>query len=495
MLCKCLNEKSQIKIKTKVKMKTTHTAHQAIIKLISISLLASIGLLSSCSVNSTSGDSGTTIDPSNRMEWFQEAKFGLFVHWGLYAIPATDAWGQYYENVPGAEYEEYAKQFNPVKFNAKEWVSMAKDAGMKYIVITTKHHDGFCMFDSKLTDYDIVDATPYGKDPMKELAEECRRQGLKLCFYYSVKDWHHPEYPTKYTYHNEEHLDGFHGFPNPDADYKKYFAYLKGQVTELLTNYGDVGIIWWDWTGSAFTHSETENIKMAKDMADTINQLQPACLINNRMGEVGADYGTPEQMIPDGEQKQAFEVCMTLNNHWGYHKTDMNYKSAAVVVYNLVDIASKGGNYLLNMGPTDEGIMPQKAQDILREVGRWLSVNGESVYGTTSGGPGVRWNPDISKITAKANTLYLHVFAWPKDNTVYLNDFVSELEKAYLLADKEKKPLKVDVHSQGLMIHLPDKAVDEIDNVIVIKYKGNIQGTRNSCAHSRSSPHHVWCLW
>ena len=263
-------------------MKTTHPGYRASFKMVLISLLALISLLSYCSENSTSTKDGSTIDPSNKLEWFQEAKFGLFVHWGLYSIPAAGEWVQYHRSIPGAEYKEYAKEFNPVKFNANQWVSMAKDSGMKYIVITTKHHDGFCLFDSKLTNYNIVDATPYGKDPMKELAEECRRQGLKMCFYYSVKDWHHREYPVKYTYHNKEHPKGFHGFSNPDADCKKYFAYLKGQVTELLTNYGDISIIWWDWSGSAFTPSETENIKMAKDMVDTIHQLQPACLINKQ---------------------------------------------------------------------------------------------------------------------------------------------------------------------------------------------------------------------
>ena len=460
-------------------MKTTHPAYRVSFKLVLISLLALVSLLSSCSENSASTDGGSTIDPSNKLEWFQEAKFGLFVHWGLYAIPASGEWVQYHRSIPCRKYEEYAKQFNPVKFNAKEWVSMAKDAGMKYIVITTKHHDGFCLFDSKFTDYDIVDSTPYGKDLMKELAEECRRQGLKLCFYYSVKDWHHWEYPVRYTYHNKQHPEGFHGFGNPDADYKKYFVYLEGQVKELLTNYGDIGILWWDWSGSAFAPNETENIKMARDLVDSIHEWQPDCLINNRMGGIGADYGTPEQKIPGGKQGNAFEVCMTLNNAWGYHKNDTNYKSAKVLITNLVDIASKGGNYLLNVGPTAEGIMPERAQNILREVGDWLSVNGKAIYGTTSGGPSVEWNPDISRITAKPNTLYLHVFDWPRDNKVYLNDFVSEFEKAYLLADKEKKPLKVDVHSQGVMIHLPEKPIDAIDNVIVIKYKGTYKVFRN----------------
>jgi alpha-L-fucosidase len=350
---------------------------------------------------------------------------------------------------------------------------------MKYIVITTKHHEGFCMFDSKLTNYDIVDATPYGKDPMKELAEECKKQGLKLCFYYSVKDWHHPDYPVKYTYHEKNHPEGFHAFPKGDGDYEKYFAYLQGQVKELLTNYGDVGIIWWDWSGSAFAPNEVKNRKMAMALVDSIHKWQPGTLINNRMGGIGADYGTPEQNIPGGNQSNAFEVCMTLNGAWGYSKTDTSYKSTATVISNLVDIASKGGNYLLNVGPTDEGIISEKSQHILAEVGNWLSVNGESIYGTTSGGPSVDWNMDFGKITAKPNTLYLHIFNWPKDRKIYLNDFISEFDEAYLLADKNKKPLKVERCSQGLMIHLPKNPIDNVDNVIVVKYKNGYVSLHN----------------
>jgi alpha-L-fucosidase len=461
-------------------MTIEHMNYKSYLKLVTLSAWLSVSLLSCNLKKNESAKNDSVIDSPKKLEWFQEAKFGLFIHWGLYSVPAGEwngrknygEWIQYSANIPGEEYEKLAKQFNPVRFIAKEWVSMAKQAGMKYIVITAKHHEGFCMFDSKLTNYDIVDATPYGKDPMKALAEECRKQGLKLCFYYSIKDWHHPQFPVKYTYHTKQYPEGFHGFPNRDADYKKYFAYLEGQVKELLTNYGDIGIIWWDWSGPAFDPDELQNREMALALVDSIHKWQPKCLINNRMGGIGADYGTPEQEIPGGSQSTAFEVCMTLNGSWGYNKADTTFKSADEVISNLVDIASKGGNYLLNVGPTSEGVMPEKAQAILKKVGNWLSVNGEAIYGTTSGGPSVRWNNSISGITAKPNTLYLHLFRWPGDNMLYLNDFVNEFNNAYLLADKEKKPLKVDVHSQGLMIYLPEQPIDSIDNIIVIKYKG-----------------------
>jgi len=417
----------------------------------------------------------------NKLGWFHEAKFGLFIHWGLYAVPAGEwdgkksygEWIQYSANIPGLVYEKLAKQFNPVKFNAKDWVTLAKKAGMKYIVITTKHHEGFCMYNSRLTDYDIVDATPYGKDPMKELAEECKKEGIKLCFYYSIQDWHNPDYPVRYTYYSKDHPEGFHGFPNPEADYKKYFSYMSGQVKELLTNYGPVGIIWFDWPGVAFDScGVNQNCKMARNLVDSIHKWQPTCLINNRLGGNGADYGTPEQEIPGGTQKTAFEVCMTLNDHWGYNKNDHNWKSAKDIVYNLCDIAAKGGNYLLNVGPTAEGVIPDKSKEILAEVGKWLAINGEAIFNTSPGGPSVRWNVDVKMITTKPGTWYLHVFNWPKDNKVYI-EFNGKFETAYLLADKSMKPLDVDVHTRGLMIHLPSQPVDSLDNVVVLKFGKN----------------------
>ena len=420
----------------------------------------------------------TTIHSQKKMEWFHQAKFGMFIHWGLYAVPAGEwegkkdhgEWIQFSANIPGPEYEKLADHFNPVKFNAEELVSLAKQAGMKYLVITSKHHDGFCMFDSELTDYDIVDASPYGKDPMKELAEECKRQGIKFCLYYSIMDWHHPDYPVEYTHFSKTHPEGFHGFPNPDADYGKYWDFLVGQVRELFTNYGDLGILWWDGAGMAFADHETGNMERARVLTDSINKWQPMCLINNRLSGFGADYGTPEQMIPGGKQRTAFEVCMTLNDHWGYNKNDNNWKSTRDVIYNLCDIASKGGNYLLNVGPTAEGLLPEEYYEILKEVGQWLSVNGEAIYGTTSGGGPMRWNRDIDMITAKPGTFYLHLFNWPEDNKIYLDHFTKEVKKAYLLADEEKKSLNMDTHTHGKMIHLPEKPLDPINNVVVINF-------------------------
>ena len=436
--------------------------------------------LFSCSSDRNQDDAIDASAPAgDKLAWFHEAKFGLFLHWGLYAVPAGEwqgktgygEWIHYGANIPGEEYVKFASQFNPKNFNAEEWVSVAKKAGMKYIVITSKHHEGFCMYDSKLTDYDIVDSTPYQKDPMKELAAECEKQGIKLCFYYSVKDWHHENYPIEYTYFSKRHPDGFVGFPAINKpDYRKYFSYLQGQVKELLTNYGPIGIIWFDWYGSAFDEGETENRAMAKQLVDSIHSWQPQCLINNRLGGMGADYGTPEQEIPDGVQKQAFEVCMTLNNHWGYNKNDHNWKSTEEVIYNICDIASKGGNYLLNIGPTALGEFPDKSKEILGGVGKWMAVNGEAIYNTTSSRISVRWNPDVEMITTKPGTYYLHIFKYPDDNRVYLNDFEENVEKVYLLADKTKQALQFDTHPHGIMIHVPEKPIDQVNTVIVVKY-------------------------
>jgi len=444
-------------------------------------LIAIFSLISCCPKGEVSSEDQTSADLKEKLEWFHEAKYGLFIHWGLYAVPAGEwngntwygEWIQNGANIPGVEYEKFAGQFNPVKFNAEEWVSMAKQAGMKYLVITAKHHEGFCMYDSELTDYDIVDATPYGKDPLKELAAECKEQGITFCVYYSVKDWHHLNYPKYYTYHRKDFPEGFHGWPDKnEPDYKKYFAYMQGQVKELLTNYGPVGIVWFDWPGYAFEPEESENIKMAEDLVDSIHKWQPGCLVNNRLTDIGADYGTPEQEIPESNQDKAFEVCMTLNDHWGYNKNDNNWKTPEQIIYNICDIAAKGGNYLLNVGPTEEGLIPQESQDILASVGKWLEVNGEAIYNTTNWKHNMRWNPDIEMITAKPGKLYLHIFKYPADKKVYLNDFKFKGEKAYMLVDKSKTPLQMDPYprGRGLIIHLPEEPVDAINSIIVLEY-------------------------
>ncbi|MBI5770467.1 MAG: alpha-L-fucosidase [Verrucomicrobia bacterium] len=400
-----------------------------------------------------------------RLAWFTQARLGMFVHWGLYSIPAGQwpgrastrrgEWIMQEENLSSADYEKLAAQFNPVKFDAKAWVAVAKAAGMNYLVVTTKHHDGFCLFPSALTTYDIADATPFRRDPIKELADACREAGLVFCVYYSVADWHHPEFPAQYSQRAKDPATGrtlehgFHGAPNPAANLARYADYMRGQVRELLTNYGPIGIVWFDAGGALRVPNRGELIK-GDELAAMIHQLQPATLINNRAG-VTADYGTPEQRIPGGRTVEPFEVCMTLNRKWGYNRFDREWKSPALVVRNIADIASKGGNYLINVGPTGEGVIPDEDVRILREVGAWTHTNAEAIYGTgpTPFGDELGYE-DASKkdkegkptwvsreewrCTTRPGKLYFTLLKWQTGNFA-LPGFPNRIKRAYLLAE------------------------------------------------------------
>ena len=405
--------------------------------------------------------------PADRLAWFRQAKFGMFIHWGIYSVPAGEwngktgyaEWFQLETQMPGSEYEKFAEQFNPTQFDAAKWVAIAKDAGMKYIVITSKHHDGFCMFDTQLTDYNIVKRTPWHHDPMHELADATRAAGLKFCFYYSVPDWHNPDFPARYSQH------GFHGNPNPDADLEKYVEYVKGQVRELLTNYGPISILWFDGGGS-FKGADRVKLMHAQEIIDEIHQLQPDCLVNNRIGLPG-DYGTPEQKIPGKRSDTPFEVCMTLNDHWGYNKADHHWKSSRTIIQNLADIASKGGNYLLNVGPESSGIIPPEAVNVLAGVGKWMDNYGDAIYGT-SASP-LDSAPDWGRVTRKGNTIYLHVFNWPGDGKLTVSGLNMTLDKAYLMADPGQTALASDVNGDSITLTLPATAPDADDSVVVME--------------------------
>jgi len=395
---------------------------------------------------------------SPRTAWFREAKFGMFIHWGVYAVPAgvykgqevpgIGEWIMANAKIPVPEYEKFAAQFNPVKFDAKEWVRVAKDAGMKYMVITSKHHDGFCMFDTKLTDYCITKATPWKHDPMKDLAGACREAGLKFCFYHSIMDWHQPD---------------------QNKDFPKYHDYMKGQLKELLTEYGPLGILWFDgqWIGQW-------DAKKGQDLYAYVRGLQPGLIVNNRVGKGSrqdGDYETPEQNIPAGAiHGRLWETCMTLNETWGYKTGDKNWKSAPDLARKLVDIASKGGNFLLNVGPTAEGVIPPESVERLREVGRWLKTNGQAVYGTAQS-PWRRYSFD-GRCTVKGNTLYVHVFKWPDDG-VSLAGLVGEVTDAAPLdkaAGAVKWEMKKDGQRQVLALQAPEKP-DPIDTVVAVTFK------------------------
>ncbi len=414
-------------------------------------------------------------DRDARMAWFREAKFGIFIHWGLYSVPAGEwkekknygEWIFEKAHIPMSEYEKFRDRLNPVKFDAAAWVALAKQAGMKYIVITSKHHDGFAMFDTKLTDWGIM-STPFRRDPLKELAAECKKAGLKFCVYYSIMDWHHPDYAPRRSWNDTAKGE-------PDMD--RYVPFMKGQLKELVTNYGPLGILWFDgeWE-KTWTHQR------GKDLYAYVRGLQPDIIINNRVGknrkgmkgisvgkEIVGDYGTPEQEIPaDGLPPGVdWESCMTMNKYWGYNKYDHDWKSSTTMIRMLIDIVSKGGNYLLNVGPTAEGLIPGPSVERLREIGKWMKTNGESIYGA-SACPFPK-APAWGRITRKPGILYLHVFDWPKDGKLSLPLPDGKPTSAYLLADPKRSPLEITPQATGVEISLPSKAPDATASVVVLE--------------------------
>lgn len=316
------------------------------------------------------------------MKWWTNARFGLFLHWGLYSQTAGD-WdghvakgGEHFmlwERIPLTTYAKIADDFNPVKFSAEKWVLAAKGAGMKYIVITSKHHDGFSMYNSASSDYNIVKNTPYGRDPMKALAAACKKYGLKLCFYYSLgRDWADPDVPT---YNGDR--SNLWDYPNEKA--KNLDAYVerkvKPQLRELLTSYGEIGVIWFD-TPELITRAQSESIKKL------VKSIQSNCIVNDRIGNGFGEFAVSEQKILDSKNTKPWEACITMSKNWSYNRHDTAWKSPELLVYNLVDIVSKGGNFLLNVGPRGDGTFPAAATANLAAVGKWMKLNGEAIYGT-----------------------------------------------------------------------------------------------------------------
>jgi alpha-L-fucosidase len=428
----------------------------------------------------------TKAERDARMAWWREAKFGMFIHWGVYSVPAgfyhdqpVSGIGEWIMNrgkIPMAEYQGFAKEFNPVKFNADEWVKIAKDAGQKYIVITSKHHDGFAMFDTKASPWNIVQASPFGRDPLKELAAACKKNGIKLGFYYSqAQDWN-----------NGGSAAGGKWDPAQQHDMDDYIDQVAvPQVKEILSNYGEFpACIWWD-TPIDMNHERAQKIY------DVVEKLRPNIIMNNRLGGgFKGDTETPEQFIPaQGYPGRDWETCMTMNDTWGYKRDDQNFKSTETLIRNLCDIASKGGNYLLNVGPTSEGVIPPPEVDRLREVGAWMRVNGEAIYGTGPTPFGAeagsfsatekdkKGKPKFVaawdwRATTKPGKIYLHIFNWPPDGQFQLAGLQSKVKKAYLLADHKK--LKVTQTDSGVAIALPENAPDKIASVLVVEIKDSV---------------------
>ena len=441
-------------------------------------LIAGLMLLCCVAFSETSGQRDA------RMEWWREARFGLFIHWGVYAVPAGEwngepvkgiaEWIQSKGQIPVADYEPLRNQFNPVQYDAEEWVKLAKNAGMKYIVITSKHHDGFCLWDSAHTDWDIA-STPYKKDLLRPLAEACKKHGVRLCFYHSIMDWHHPDYSEKKPWRGNA--------ANPDPDMDAYTAYMKAQLKELLTEYGDIGVLWFDgeWEG-AWTHER------GVDLDDYLRAIKPSIIINNRVdkgrkgmagmnkeGDFRGDFGTPEQEIPhNGFPGVDWESCMTMNKSWGYKASDNKWKSTETLIRNLVDIASKGGNYLLNVGPTAEGLIPTPSIERLKEMGKWMNVNGESIHGTSASPLStLDWGRCTMKKDGESTTLYLHVFNWPESGILNVPGLQAATLQASMLADGAI--LEISTDSAGVSIKLSGTAPDPINSVIVLKISGSYE--------------------
>lgn len=403
----------------------------------------------------------STEDEASRMAWWKEARFGMFIHWGVYSvlggtykgepISFLGEWIMHKASIPIDEYESYARMFNPRFFDAEEWVGLAADAGVRYIVITSKHHDGFALWDSEVSDWDIMDASPFQRDILAELAEACKKHDIRLCFYHSIMDWHHPkaQAPNYPEYNNKK---------NRNPEFPEYMeSYLKPQLKELLTGYGDIGVLWFD---GEWIDDYTED--MSRDLYQYVRELQPDILINNRIakgrkgmtgldkeGQFPGDFGTPEQDIPDtGFEGLHWESCMTMNDTWGWKATDSNWKSAQELIHQLIDTVSKGGNYLLNVGPTHEGVIPQPSVERLKAMGTWLDANGEAIYDTTASPfPQPAWG----RYTLGDSALYAHVFQWPESGMIYVPALKNrKFTSATLLANGKSIPM--EPQSQGVII-------------------------------------------
>ena len=404
-----------------------------------------------------------------RMAWWREARFGLFIHWGIYSVPAGQyegnevpgigEWIQLRAQIPVDRYAEYAKDFNPTSFDPDAWATMAKNAGMKYLVITSKHHDGFALFDSAASDFDVVDATPYDKDIIKQLSEACAKQGIKFGLYYSqCQDWHHPG-GAAYAEHWDEKQNG---------DFDQYLDTVAiPQLREILNNYGELAVIWFDTPTDAMTPERAQRV---------LDELEnhPNLIVNNRLGGgFAGDTETPEQFIPATGYPggRDWETCMTMNDTWGYKSSDNNWKSTETLIRNLIDIASKGGNYLLNVGPKPDGTWPQESIDRLAEIGQWMNTHGEAIYGTTASP--FRKLPFNGRATVKGNDLYLHVFDW-SGAIVTLAGLENEVQSATAVGSGQALRVIIENPESGpaLMAIEKPEAANPIATVIKLTLDG-----------------------
>jgi len=433
-----------------------------------------IMLLTTAPAMAANKDTETKTQRDARMKWWRQARFGMFIHWGVYSVPAgtykgkkiggIGEWIMLRAQIPLKEYRRFAEVFNPIKYAPEAWVKLAKAAGMKYIIITSKLHDGFALFPSAVTEWDIADATPYGKDLLGPLVNAARKHGLKIGFYYSqAQDWTHPG-GAKRRYEEGDGWDDQH-----KGDFDEYLKSVAiPQVSEILTSY-QPDVLWWD----------TPHLMSTKraDMLRPLTKLRPGLITNNRLGGgYKGDFRTPEQHIPDtGTSDYDWETCMTMNKTWGYKSYDDNWKSTETLIHNLVDIASKGGNYLLNVGPKRDGTIPQPSIERLRKMGEWMKINGSAIYATTASPIAA---PDWGRITKKVNgdetTLYLHIFEWPDEDTIQVA-VRNKVKSCYLMATPDHNLQTNTNEVDGITINLDCDAPDNICSVVVLKIYGETQ--------------------
>ncbi|MEZ6097339.1 MAG: alpha-L-fucosidase [Pirellulaceae bacterium] len=416
---------------------------------------------------------------NDKMAWWRHDRFGMFIHWGLYAVPAgqwqgqpvsgTGEWIMNNARIPRTDYETLAGKFNPTAFDADAWVRMAGQAGMKYIVVTSKHHDGFCLFDS-YGQYDIVNATPYAKDILRPLREACQRHDVKFCTYYSIMDWHHPsQVPSKEVdgrpMWNPTRID-----PQQKATYTEYMKqHLRVLVEDLQTH-----VLWFDGEWPDWWTDED-----GQALYRWLVERNPQLIVNNRIGagrkgmsgftqdgSFAGDFGTPEQEIPATGVDADWESCMTMNDTWGYSSTDRNWKSSEQLVRNLIDIASKGGNYLLNIGPKADGTFPDASVERLREIGDWMAVNSEAIYGTTA----AIFLPEWGRVTCRKNSIYLHVFNWPSNGQLEIPLLERPIRRASLLA-KPDVTLATKTTAGKITIEVPREPVTKYATVVVLDWE------------------------